>query len=192
MVRIEGNEFESQGGPGIVANSIRALTLRSNYFEANNLKGNMTKLISFVDHHSGAQEPVCTDMLINGYPAWASDECPLLSRYDGKGDGAEGEIVLAPIPLGNIEPSAAVIVEGNYHNPGSSLCAGDTYHGAFAAGAVGMRAEASDCSGCSKHAADRKCLAVGTGNAPDANSSLAEMAIQFNTGDFSENAEPDA
>ena len=28
MVRIEGNEFESQGGPGIVANSIRALTLR--------------------------------------------------------------------------------------------------------------------------------------------------------------------
>ena len=28
MVRIEGNEFESQGGPGIVANNIRALTLR--------------------------------------------------------------------------------------------------------------------------------------------------------------------
>jgi hypothetical protein len=33
----------------------------------------------------------------------------------------------------------------------------------------------------------RTCVAVGTGNAPDANSSLAAMEIKLNTGDFAAN-----
>lgn len=34
----------------------------------------------------------------------------------------------------------------------------------------------------------RTCVAVATGNAPDANSSLADMDIRLNTGDFAGNA----
>ena len=33
----------------------------------------------------------------------------------------------------------------------------------------------------------RTCVAVATGNAPDANSSLADMDIRLNTGDFAAN-----
>ena len=73
MVRLEGNEFESCGGPGIIANGISALTVRSNYFEANNLgwpAGNASKVISYQDHITGTQEQVCTDILLNGNAAW--------------------------------------------------------------------------------------------------------------------------
>merc|ERR1711924_412229 len=63
MVRLEGNEFELHGGPAIVANTIRALTVRSNYFEANNANN---RSVSFFDHHSGVREDVCTDVLLNG------------------------------------------------------------------------------------------------------------------------------
>ena len=32
MVRLEGNDFESHGGPAIIVNEVSALTVRSNYF----------------------------------------------------------------------------------------------------------------------------------------------------------------
>ena len=64
MVRIEGNCFEAQGGPAIIASNVGALTLRSNYFEENNRYANQSKRFGFVGHASGQAEAVCTDILV--------------------------------------------------------------------------------------------------------------------------------
>eukprot|EP01044_Picomonas_judraskeda_P006450 COSAG03_NODE_643_length_6532_cov_3.761387_2_plen_630_part_00 len=158
MVRLEGNEFESMGGPGIIANAISALTIRSNYFEANNVgwpAGNASKVISYEDHHSGASEDVCTDILLNGNGEWGPE------RSDGKYPfvipGPEGRLVLAPIYLSNVAPNAGVVIQANSHSPGTgeaglAACPGSVFSGVFAAGATGLQASSSDCGGCgAKH-----------------------------------------
>ena len=53
-VRIEGNEFESMGGPAIFANAVGALAIRSNYFEANEQRGNDS---AFMSYFAGARQP---------------------------------------------------------------------------------------------------------------------------------------
>ena len=156
MVRLEGNEFESQGGPGIIANGISALTVRSNYFEANNLgwpAGNNSKVISYGDHHSGREEQVCTDILLNGNPTWgperAGGNCaptcnPLVVA------GPEGRLVLARIYLSNVDPCTGVVVSANSHSPGHDVCPSNRFSGTYAAGVVGLVAQASHAGGCSR------------------------------------------
>ena len=183
MVRVEGSEFESQGGPAMIVNSVRALTVRSNYFEANNMQANITSKFKFVDVPSGEDEEVCTDILLTGDYGWlhSSATLPLLKR------GAADELLLGPIPLSNAAVNSGVVIEANYHNPGGDHCGGRQFAGVFAAGAVGLLAHASDCSGCA-HSPGRVCVAVGTGNAPHANSSLADFDVKLNTGDFASTA----
>ena len=191
MVRLEGNEFESCGGPGIIANQISALTVRSNYFEANNLgwpAGNGSKMISYQDHTTGTQEQVCTDILLNGNAAWGPDR----PRHSGMGPlvmkGPEGWLVLAPIYLSNAMPNSGVVVAANSHSPSASFCPGNKFSGVYAAGAEGLQATASHCGVClgGWPPTDSTCVAVESGRAPYANSSLAEMDISRNTGDFAE------
>jgi hypothetical protein len=180
-VRVEGSEFESQGGPAMIVNNVRALAVRSNYFEANNMQANVSSKFRFVDATSGEEEAVCTDVLLTGGYGWlhsASTKFPLLRLGP-----AAGEFSLGPIPLSNVAPSSGVVVESNYHNPGGDHCGGKLFAGVFAAGVVGLRAQASDCSGC-VHSPGRVCVPVATGNAPHANSSLADFDVNLNTGDF--------
>ena len=68
MVRIEGNCFEAQGGPAIIASNVGALTVRSNYFEENNRYANQSARFGFIDP-SGRAEEVCTDILVRVYTA---------------------------------------------------------------------------------------------------------------------------
>lgn len=190
MVRLEGNEFESQGGPGIIANHISALTVRSNYFEANNVgwpTGNASRVISYQDHTTGAQEQVCTDILLNGNAAWGPDR----PEHTGMGPlvmpGPEGRLVLAPIYLSNAKPTSGVVVAANSHSPSASFCPVNKFSGVYAAGAEGLQATASHCGVCvgGMHGGG-VCVPVDPGRAPYANSSLAEMDISQNTGDFAE------
>ena len=88
------------------------------------------------------------------------------------------------ISLSNESPCSGVIIEGNYHNPGHDSCPGLKFAGTFAAGATGLRAEASNCLGCHHPFPDRVCVAVATGRAPDTNSSVDQFQITLNTGDF--------
>ena len=195
MVRAEGNEFESQGGPGIIANKVGALTVRSNYFEANNVHGNATEQFSYLDHHSGRHEEVCTHILLNGDPEMGPERSagahPLVTRIeDPTGRFPDGQIVLAPILLSNVAPCTGVVIEANFHAPGADRCPGTRFSGVFAAGAQGLHAMASTCTGCNKHdlVKDRVCVAVESGNAPGANASLVRpnAVIELNTGDFAE------
>lgn len=189
MVRVEGSEFESQGGPAMIINNVRALSVRSNYFEANNMQANVSSNFRFVDVASGEEEAVCTDMLLTGDYGWlhsasAREKFPLL-----RPGPAAGEFSLGPIPLSNVAPSSGVVVESNYHNPGGDHCGGKQFAGVFAAGVVGLRAQASDCSGCVHHPG-LVCVPVATGNAPHANSSLADFDVKLNTGDFAGSGSP--
>ena len=149
-------------------------------FEANNLEANRSAHFRFVDQHSGQTQPVCTDMLLTGAYGW--------HWTPAKGPSSELPHVVGEIPLSNERPSSGVIVEGNYHNPGGDHCPGPKrpakFAAVFAAAAVGLRAEASDCSGCAKE--NRTCVAVATGAAPGANSSLEppDARVGLNTGDF--------
>ena len=63
-VRIEGNEFESMGGPAIFANAVGALAIRSNYFEANWQHGEAFEF-QLAEHRSPTAAP-CSDIIVNG------------------------------------------------------------------------------------------------------------------------------
>jgi hypothetical protein len=117
--------------------------------EANNQgfpPGNASKVLSYVDHHSGAQEQVCTDILLNGYPTWGPE------RSNGKNPlvaaGPDGKLVFAPIPLSNEQPCSGVVIAANSHSPGHDFCPGNEFAGVFAAGADGLSATASNAGGC--------------------------------------------
>ena len=88
------------------------------------------------------------------------------------------------MPLDNRSPSSGVVIEANYHYPGHSRCPTPHFAGALAVAVEGLRAESSDCNGCVHDDADRVCVAVATGAAPSANSTLAGFRIALNTGDF--------
>ena len=47
-------QFESMGGPAIFANAVGALAIRSNYFEANEQRGEDS---AFMSYFAGAQQP---------------------------------------------------------------------------------------------------------------------------------------
>lgn len=140
-VRIEGNCLESQGGPAIVANAVQALTIKGNYYEANLMGGHLpptagTGLISFVDS-SGKPVHVCADQVLNGEP------------WHGFHTGA-------PLVLSGAEPCQAVVIEGNYHNPGASLCghrtqvaaSGELFAGTLSVGAQDVAVRANRCGSC--------------------------------------------
>jgi hypothetical protein len=192
-VRLEGNDFESMGGPAIIANGISALSVRSNYFEANNLGGPpenasiANQEILYFDLVSGRKELVCTDILLNGNPKWGPE------RSEGKSPlvvpGPDGRLVLAPIYLSNEDPCTGVVIAANSHAPFwvNDFCPGANFAGALCAGCDGVQASSSHCGGCIKASGstpDRICEAMASGPPPNANSSLADMMIQLNTGDF--------
>lgn len=95
-----------------------------------------------------------------------------------------GGFVVGNISLSNSSPNSGVIIEGNSHSPGFDSCPGKQFAATFAAGATGLRSEASICQGCHHPYPDRVCVAVATGRAPDANSSVDQFQISLNTGDF--------
>ena len=157
------------------------------------MHGNVSDQFSFHDHHTGGVEDVCTHILLNGDPEMGLERSagarPLVSRIkDPSGSFPDGRIVLAPIMLSNVAPCTGVIVEANFHAPGSDRCRGTRFSGAFAAGAEGLHAMGSTCDGCNRHdlVKDRVCVAVESGRAPDANASLVRpnAVIELNTGDF--------
>jgi hypothetical protein len=148
MVRLEGNEMESMGGPGIIVNSVSALTVRSNYFEANNQHGNDSLALAFVDHHSGAHEKICTDILLNGYPTWGPERSNGKDAFVIPAPPSQYKLALAPIPLSNENPCSGVIIAANSHSPGHDSCPGNTFAGVHAAGAEGLSATASHAGGC--------------------------------------------
>ena len=89
--------------------------------EANNLAGaggNGQKVISFGDHHSGAEEQVCTDILLNGNPIWGPQRMgsPLVEA------GFKGRLALARIYLSNDDPNTGVVITANSHSPGHDAC----------------------------------------------------------------------
>jgi hypothetical protein len=160
--------------PAIVAQNIRGLTLRSNYFEENNRYANITDHFRFVSN-GNETIPVCTDMLLTGALGW---------HWQPQRSALHGGLVVGELPLSNERPNSGVVIESNYHNPGGDRCPGPVFAGTFAAGAVGLRVEASDCSGCQHEDLQRTCVPVATGPPPHANSSLRLARISLNTGDF--------
>ena len=177
MVRVEGSEFEGHGGPAIIAQYVKGLTVRSNYFEANNFVANQSAQLSFVDGHSSASEPLCTDILLNGVYGWHFRPSP------GPNDTG---LVMGRIPLGNSRLCSGVVIEANYHNPGSDHCPTQVFAAVYAAAAEGLRAEASDCSGCKSMIKERVCTAVATGGETSTSSNISSFRIALNTGDFAE------
>jgi hypothetical protein len=195
MVRIEGNCLEGLAGPAIIANQVNALTIRSNYFEVNNMKKNYLN----VTDNTGAAQQVCTDILINGDDCVYND-CTTpdlsnslsLARFAAAAKGQkQGTLSPGPIVINNHSPCRSVVVEGNFHNPGGDLCpSGVEFFGTFAAGAEGLRSESNDCSDCeptggpNKGKLARVCRAVGTSLSSDARVTLSDFDIRLNTGHF--------
>ena len=147
--------------------------------EANNLAGaggNGQKVISFGDHHSGAEEQVCTDILLNGNPIWGPQRMgsPLVEA------GFKGRLALARIYLSNEDPNTGVVITANSHSPGHDACLArsNRFSGVFAAGAEGLQASSSHCGGCTKrhvHYAEvvlDECGAVGDGKSCGGKNSL--------------------
>lgn len=92
--------------------------------EANNRDANISSRFSFVDWSTGARQPVCTDILLNGAFGWLHEGAtqrhteaafPLLAR-DPLND-PKGELVLGPIPLDNRKPSSGVVIEVSSGHP---------------------------------------------------------------------------
>ena len=77
-------------------------------------------------------------------------------------------------------------LQANYHNPGSDHCPSPHFAGALAIAVQGLRAESSDCLNCARVETERVCVAVATGVAPRANSSLTGFTIGLNVGDFAD------
>ena len=112
-------------------------------------------LISFVDS-SGKPVVVCADQVLNGEP------------WHGFHTGA-------PLVLSGAEPCQAVVIEGNYHNPGASLCghptqaaaSGELFAGTLAFGAQDVAVRANRCGSClPPNCKDcKRCVAVSGVNA---------------------------
>ena len=157
-VLLEGNCIEGCGGPAVIANGVRGLTVRSNYYEANN----RLATLRYVDAATQREVSVCTDLLLDGAPlATAVSSLPNVS-------------------LAAAAPCSAVSVVGNYHNPYKDVdCA--AYAGVYAFAADGLIVEANTAgvSGTCK-AAGKTCSALVTGPTV-ANESYR---VAFNTGAF--------
>jgi hypothetical protein len=167
-VRVEGNTFEGLGGPGIIANNINGLAVRSNYFEENNL--NVSKY-NFVEQAGKQLASVCTDILINGDTSGSLALDAFANRSRGM------RIVPGPIVLSAQAPTLGVTISNNFHNPNSDQCVGNTFFGTFAAGVAGLVSEANTCVMCADSYKVRVCEAVG-GN----NKTLSKILVQQNVG----------
>ena len=97
--------------------------------------------------------------------------------------GADGGLVLSPISLSNVAPNKGIVIQANSHSPGSDICPGNEYSGVYAAGAVGLLAQASNCGGCQRRHHDYAevvlddCGAVGDGGKPCAGQNSMWTAV---------------
>jgi hypothetical protein len=163
VVRIEGNTFESTGGPAIVANAIEVLTIRSNYMEGNNRFNTNTTFdggwpigpaFRFANERGGVH--VCSDIVLSG-ASW------------------QGFVPTAALNISTsstVNPCSAVTIENNYHNVITSRCVFSTYSGVWAAAAsdLAMSSSKADCS-FAPEPGPPHCQAVGGPNASVAQTS---------------------
>ena len=85
---------------------------------------------------------------------------------------------MAPQPLVDGNRFGSATIEGSYHNPDQSQCAGPQYYGVFVAGGTGVSVRNNDCRACSKRHASQQCAVVGGGN-------VSGVDQAHNTGDWS-------
>ena len=136
-VRIEGNCFQSLGGPAIYANQIGALSIKSNYFEANNLRSGAFTWFDARPPRPPVAISLCAEVVLNGagnQSSWLTDPAgitrlvvPAANASLCPGGTGPHCYAMAPQPLAADNFVGGAVYEANYHCPGYSQCGTSTY-----------------------------------------------------------------
>jgi hypothetical protein len=185
-VRIEGNCFQSLGGPAIYANQMGALAIKSNYFEANNLRSSS---FTWIDaRRPRAPIGLCAEVVLNGagnQSSWSTDPAglgqlvvPTTNTSLCPGGTGPQCYTMAPQLLAADNWLGGAVYEANYHDPGFSKCGSSAYTGVYVGGGQGISVSSNDCRGCGKANKTRVCVAV------QGNTSGVEQRL--NTGEWAQ------